>query len=47
MDVIRNRGPFRINDDDKLFYMDNFKLVFDTKFLAKVEDIETIRFFMK
>lgn len=47
LDVIRNRGPFRINDDDKLFYMDNFKLVFDTKFLAKVEDIETIRFFMK
>ena len=47
IDVIRNRGPFRINDDDKLFYMDNFKLVFDTKFLSKVEDIETIRFFLK
>ncbi len=46
LEVMRNRGPFRINDDDKQFYMENFKLIFDTKYVSKVEDIETIRFFM-
>ena len=46
VDVLRNRGPFKIQDDDKKFYMDNFKLIFDTKFVSKVQDIETIRFFI-
>lgn len=46
LDVIRNRGPFRIHEDDKQFYMENFKLIFDEKYVAKVVDIETIRFFM-
>lgn len=45
LEVLRNRGPFRIQDDDKKFYMDNFKLVFDDKYISKVVDIETIRFF--
>jgi hypothetical protein len=46
LDVLRNRGPFRIQDDDIKYYMDNFRLVFDEKYTSKVVDIETIRFFM-
>jgi hypothetical protein len=46
LDVLRNRGPFRIRDDDTKYYMDNFKVVFDEKYTSKVIDIETIRFFM-
>lgn len=46
LDVLRNRGPFKLNDDDKKFYMDNFRIIFDEKFTAKVEDIETIRFYI-
>lgn len=45
MEVIRNRGPFKLNEDDKKFYMDNFKLVFDEKYISSVVDIETIRFY--
>lgn len=45
MEVLRNQGPFKIDDEDKKFYMDNFKLVFDDEFLSKVVNIETIRFF--
>lgn len=47
LDVLKNRGPFRINDDDKQFYMDNFKLVFDDTYLSKATDIETIRHYLK
>jgi hypothetical protein len=46
LDVVRYRGPFQINEDDKKFYMDNFKSIFDEKFISKVVDIETIRFFL-
>lgn len=46
LDVLRDRGPFRIHDDDKIFYMDNFKFIFDEEFISKVVDIDTIRFFM-
>jgi hypothetical protein len=46
LDVLRNRGPFRIDEEDRKFYMDNFKLIFDDKYVSKVEDIETIRFFL-
>lgn len=46
VNVLRNRGPFQIHEDDKKFYMDNFKLLFDEEYISKVEDIETIRFFM-
>lgn len=45
-DVLRDRGPFKIHDDDKTFYMDNFKYIFDETFVSKIVDIETIRFFM-
>jgi hypothetical protein len=46
LDVLRDRGPFRMHDDDKKFYMDNFKFIFDEEFVSKVANIETIRFFM-
>lgn len=46
IDVLKNRGPFKINDDDRKFYMNNFKVVFNNEFISKVVDIETIRFFM-
>jgi len=46
VDVLRNRGPFQIQEEDKLFYMDNFKLIFDEMYISKVVDIETIRFYM-
>jgi hypothetical protein len=46
LDVLRNRGPFKLNENDKKFYMDNFKIVFDEKYASKVEDIETIRFYI-
>lgn len=46
LDVLRDRGPFKIQDDDKKFYMDNFKHVFDENFVSKIVDIETIRFFL-
>jgi hypothetical protein len=45
LEVLRNRGPFQMSKEDKEFYLGNFKLVFDEKYLSKVEDIETIRFF--
>jgi hypothetical protein len=47
LEVLRNRGPFKILDEDRKFYMDNFKIIFDDNFVSKVVDIETIRFFMK
>lgn len=46
LDVLRNKGPFQLKDDDRKFYMDNFKPIFDENFISKVVDIETIRFFM-
>jgi len=46
IDVLRNRGPFQITEDDEQFYIDNFKLVFDKEYISKIVDIETIRFFM-
>jgi hypothetical protein len=46
LDVLRNIGQFKIQDDDKKFYMDNFKLIFDEEFVSKVVNIETIRFFI-
>lgn len=46
LDVLRNKGPFQLQEDDKKFYMDNFKLLFDETFTLKVVDIETIRFFL-
>ncbi len=47
LDVLRNRGPFKLNEYDKKFYMDNFQIIFDEKYASKVEDIETIRFYLK
>lgn len=47
MDVLRDRGPFKLQDEDKKFYMDNFKLLFNDKFISKIVDIETIRFYLK
>jgi hypothetical protein len=46
LDVLRDRGPFKMYDEDKKFYMDNFKFIFDEEFVSKVVNIETIRFFM-
>jgi len=46
LDVLKDRGPFRMNDDDKTFYLDNFKFIFDEEFVSKVVNIETIRFFL-
>ncbi|CCV02277.1 Putative tyrosine protein kinase [Invertebrate iridescent virus 30] len=46
IDVLRNQGPFKINEEDKVYYLDKLQLIFDEKFISKVVDIETIRFFM-
>lgn len=46
LDVLRNKGPFKIHEEDKQFYMDNFKLIFDEEFVSKIVDIETIRFYL-
>jgi hypothetical protein len=43
IDVLRNQGPFRINNEDAVFYKDVFKHVLDDHFMNKVASIETIR----
>lgn len=47
LEVMRNKGPFQMHEEDKKFYMDNFKLIFNETFISKIVDIETIRFFLK
>lgn len=45
VEMLTNRGPFKVSEEDKTFYMDNFKLFFDTKYSSKIIDIETIKFY--
>jgi len=45
MEVLRNRGPFKMLEEDRKFYMDNFTILFDENYTNKVVDIETIRFY--
>lgn len=46
IDVLRNQGPFKINEEDQTYYMDKLQLLFNEQFISKVVNIETIRFFM-
>lgn len=45
--VLKNNGPFKLSQEDKNFYMDTFKLIFDEKYTSKVIEIDTIRFYIK
>lgn len=45
-DVLKNKGPFKISQEDKEFYMETFKLIFDEQYMSKVIEIETIRFYL-
>lgn len=42
-DVLRNKGPFKISEEDQTYYMDKLQLIFDEEFVQKVVDIQTIR----
>ena len=44
--VLRNNGPFKLSQEDKDFYMDTFKLIFDEKYTSKIIEIDTIRFYI-
>jgi hypothetical protein len=43
--VFRNRGSFQIDEDDRIFYVENFKNIFDDQIVTNIENIETIQFY--
>ena len=44
-EVLKHVGLFALSKEDRAFYMDNFRLIFDDAYISKVNDIETIKFF--
>jgi hypothetical protein len=44
-EVLKYVGLFALSKEDRAFYMDNFRLIFDDAYISKVNDIETIKFF--
>lgn len=44
-DVLRNTGPFKIEKEDRDFYLDNFKILYSPTYISKVIALETIRFY--
>ena len=46
LEVFKNFGQFKLNDEDREFYSKNFSLIFDHNLFEKSVNVETIRFFL-